>query len=435
MKISCPNTLVLLFGFSQMILLSAISAHGQSEFYKEPINYSSNDLNDPISELQKKIDSGEIKLKYDSEKGYLPAVLKALAISTTSQSLVFSKTSFQQRRISPRTPRAIYFNDDAYIGWVPHGDVIEVTSVDTQKGSVFYTLAQEEEERPKFVRDQGNCMTCHASSRTFGIPGNLVRSVYPSHSGMPHFGSGTFRTNHESPLNERWGGWYVTGNHGKQRHMGNVIAKDRNHPKLDTEAGANVSDLDKFFSTKRYLSGHSDIVALMVLEHQSDMHNLITFANYKTRQAIHSGNVMNKALERPEDFVSESTERRIANAAEKLVKYMLFVDEAKLTDPIKGSTSFAKEFSSRGKKDSKGRSLRDFDLKKRMFKYPCSYLIYSKAFQALPKQSLKVVYRRLWEILTHKDSDKAFAHLSKADRKAIYEILVETVPNLPEYWK
>ena len=407
----------------------------QISFDQEPINYASGAVNDAVAKLQKQIDDGAVELEFDDEHGYLKSVLNALDVPTSSQMLVFSKTSFQLRRISPSSPRALYFNDDTYVGWVPHGDVVEVSSVDPQQGAIFYTLLQEETEQPKFVRDQGNCLTCHASSRTQGVPGHLVRSVYPAASGQPHFGAGTFRTDHTSPLKQRWGGWYVTGTHGRQRHMGNGIAANRDRPSLDVEAGANVTDLSKLTRTNQYLTSHSDIVALMVLEHQTEMHNFITLANYETRMALHHGTVMNRALERPQDFVSESTQRRISSATEKLLKYMLFAEETPLTDKIAGTSDFAQEFVALGRQDTQGRSLREFDLQCRIFKYPCSYLIYSDAFLALPAQVKDRVYQRLWEILSGKDQSDTFAHLTPHDRTAIYEILRDTNSDLPKYWQ
>ena len=211
-----------------LIGISVCSA--QIEFEREPIRYLEQPLDDEITHLQQRLDAGELKLPFDDQRGYLPALLELLDIPTSSQMLVFSKTSFQLRRINPHRPRALYFNDHAYIGWVQGGDVVEITSVDPQQGAIFYTLAQEETDQPRFIRDKGQCLTCHASSRTKGVPGHLVRSVYTSQSGQPQFGSGTFTTDHRSPFTERWGGWYVSGTHGEMRHMGNVLSLDRNRP-------------------------------------------------------------------------------------------------------------------------------------------------------------------------------------------------------------
>ncbi|MCP4190036.1 MAG: hypothetical protein GY768_05345 [Planctomycetaceae bacterium] len=407
----------------------------QLDFESEPINYNTSPVSDPIETLRQKVEAGDATLKHDSRSGYLESVLEHLDIPVSSQMLVFSKTSFQLRRITSQRPRAVYFSDDVYVGWVQGGDVVEIASADPELGAIFYTLSQKQMERPKIMRDRGQCIVCHASSRTSGVPGHLVRSVYASKSGQPYFGSGTFTTDHRSPFEKRWGGWYVTGTHGKQRHMGNVIATDSDRTaKLDTEKGANVTDLSDRLNTKPYLSPHSDIVALMVLEHQSRMHNLITRANFETRAAHHHDKVMNKAMDRPADYRSDSTKRRIATAANNLVEYMLFADEFELTDSVEGTSQFASEFSSRGPRDSKGRSLRDLDLNKRMMKYPCSYLVYSKPFDNLPEDSKEQVYRRLFDILSGQDDSEQFSHLTATDRKAILEILLDTKPDLPSYW-
>ena len=407
----------------------------QISFEKEPIQYNTAPANDPVAQLQAKIDAGDLKLDFDQQSDYLPAVLQALKIPISSQMLVFSKTSFQLRKINPQRPRAVYFRDDVYIGWVQQGDVIEVASVDPQLGPVFYTLDLEPTEKPRFVRDQGQCIVCHASSRTQGVPGLLVRSVFTSASGQPILGSGTFTIDHTSPLQNRWGGWYVTGTHGKQRHMGNVVAdKHSTSATINRELGANVTDLHGRLDVDPYLTPHSDLVALMVLEHQTQMQNFITRANYEARSARWYDAIMNKALDRPADHVTDSTKRRIETAVEKLVRYLLFVDEAQLTAPLAGTSTFAEDFGRTALRDQQGRSLRDFDLHTRLFKYPCSYLIYSASFDALPEPVREGVYRRLWEILSGEDQTPAYDHLSAADRKAILEILRETKPGLPAYW-
>jgi hypothetical protein len=118
-----------------------------------------------------------------------------------------------------------------------------------------------------------------------------------------------------------------------------------------------------------------------------------------------------------------------------VVLYLLFEGETPLTDVVKGTTPFAKEFAQRGPRDAKGRSLRDFDLERRLFKFPCSYMIYSELFDALPDVAHDYIYRRLWDILHGRAGGPAFNHLSEGDRLAIREILLATKPNLPAYWK
>lgn len=418
-----------------LLVFSSSAAWAQLDFDSEPINYNTAPLSDRVTQLATAIENGDAGLKYDDRHGYLKAILDSLDVPVSSQVLVFSKTSFQLRRITSQRPRAVYYNDDVYVGWVQGGDVVEISSADPQQGAIFYTLRQEKSSEPNIVRDRGQCIVCHASSRTSGVPGHLVRSVFADRSGQPFFGSGTFTTDHRSPFKERWGGWYATGTHGDLRHMGNVVVTNRDRPEeLDVDAGANVTELTDRVNTEPYLSPHSDIVALMVLEHQTRMHNLITRANFDTRSALHYDEVMNKAMDRPKGHRSESALRRIDSAAEKLVGYMLFADEFQLTDKVKGSSKFAEEFSARGPRDSQGRTLRDFDLSTRLMKYPCSYLIYSKPFDGLPSIVKERVFQRLFDVLTGNDNSTTFQHLSAADRRAILEILRETKSDLPSYW-
>lgn len=409
-----------------------------SSFEEAPINYHKAPVTDPISKLQKKIDSGEVKLKFDETHGYLESVLKELGVPQSSQVLVFSKTSFQLPRIDPKHPRSVYFGDDMYVGWVQNGDVVEISAVDPQLGAIFYSLEQKKTEKPKFTRHGDRCLICHASSKTEGVPGHIVRSVFSDTRGMPVFRAGTFRIDHTSPMKNRWGGWYVSGTHGKQRHMGNVLVENKNEPEnLDIEGGANVTDLStlNIFNPQKYLVPHSDIVALMVMEHQSRMHNLITRTNFEARIAIRDANVVNKMLERDAKFRSPSIKNRFNSSANRLLKYLLFTDEAKLTAPIKGTSGYQADFVKYAIRDNEGRSLRDFDLKTRIFKYPCSYLIYSDAFNGLPAEVKSVIYQKLWDILNSKTTDDDYKHLSKADRNAIKEILLATKKGLPSYWK
>jgi hypothetical protein len=414
----------------------ACGVRAEIPFEREPINYLTAATHDPVARLQEQLQTKRIELRRDDRQGYLKAILDALDVPVSSQVLVFSKTSFQRTRIAPDTPRAIYFNDEVYVGFVQGSDVLEFSAVDPQLGGTFYLLEQAKTPAPSFLRQTHDCLQCHASGKTLDVPGHLVRSVYPEESGQPAFNAGTFSTSHESPLAERWGGWYVTGTHGKQSHMGNVLVTDREHPeKLDTRSGANLKDLSAKFDTSAYVAGSSDLVALMVLEHQVKMHNLITLANYQAKIAIHYSRAINKALGEPENTISETTARRFQGPAEELVKYMLFVDEAALSEPVSGTTSYTKDFSARGPRDRQGRSLRDFDLKTRLFQYPCSYLIYSKAFDALPAPVLDHIYRRLWEVLSGKDTSEAYRRRTPEERKAILEILRDTKPGLREYWQ
>lgn len=416
------------------VFASILSA--QDDFERSPISYSERAPENCVSQLQAKLDSGTLKLGHHAEFGYLPAVLNALDVPIESQVLVFSKTSLQVRYISPKTPRAIYFNDDVYVGYCQMGEALEISAVDPRLGAVFYTLDQHSNGNPRFERRSESCLVCHSSSRTEGIPGHLVRSLFTDVSGQPIFSAGSRSVDYTTPLDQRWGGWYVTGTHGTQKHLGNLVIRTRtvNEP-VENPDGQNVCELKDRLNVTKYLSPHSDIVALMLLEHQVQVHNRLTKANFDTRMAIDYDAMMNHLSGKPASTISESTARRIKSTGDRLVESLLFVNEAKLTEPIKGTSGYAERFTKQGPRDKCGRSLRDLDLATRLLKYPCSYLIYSDDFEGLPPLSKEYVWRCLWDILSGQDQSEGFAHLSATDREAIVEILRDTKNDLPEYWK
>jgi hypothetical protein len=427
--LSMKSTLVCIavfFGTSSLLL-------AQLDFEGPPIHYGAEPSRDRVARLLENLEQKKIELKEDERWGFLPALLNALDIPQESQTLVFSKTSFQLHKIGPDRPRAVYFNDDTYVGWVRNSGMLELGAVDDKQGAVFYTLDLNEHAEPRIARDQGQCLICHANQRTQAVPGFLVRSVYSNPAG--HFVSGTpaFVTDHSSPFQQRWGGWYVTGKHGDMPHLGNQVVKDESlQGWLDPKAGSNWLELPKEILPDEYLQPSSDIVALMVLEHQTQMHNLLTRASFEARTAAYQDSGINKALDRPIDFQSESTERRIASVCEKLVRYLLMADEFELSSPIEGSSRYAVQFSRRGPKDSQGRSLYALDLQTRLFRYPCSFLIYSEAFDAMPEVIHQAVGKRLNEILLADETVNGFERLSSDDRTAIAGIVKDTKA---DYWK
>ncbi len=426
-------TRTVLFAFLFVGLATPVHA---VDLDRAPVNYSSADAHDVVERLQQRLEEGQTKLTFEEGHGYLRSLLRELRVPPSSQMLVFSKTSLQRQRINPRTPRAIYFGDDVYVGYCQKSDHIEVTADDPELGPVFYSLIAKKGEKPRFKRETDSCLICHASSANQGYPGHLVRSVYADGLGLPVLGMGTYRTDHGSPLPERWGGWYVTGTSGKQMHMGNMITRGTKRPEeIDNAEGVNVVDLKDRLTISFYPTPHSDIVALMVLEHQTGMLNRLARAALETRMALHYESEMNKALGRPADEQSESARSRIRSVGDDVVQYMLLRDEIKLTDRIQGTSTFAADFAAKGPKDSKGRSLRDLDLETRLFRHPCSYLIYTRAFDALPGEAKEYIYQRLWDILNGRSSGKDDPKLASEDRDAIIEILRETKPNLPDYWK
>jgi hypothetical protein len=435
LRFSLCRQIAILLG---LFVLSPRGALGVDDFDRPPISYTESTPQNAVQSLLAKLKSGERKPSYDEEFGYLPAVLAELNVPRESQVLVFSKTSLQFRRITPQRPRAVYFNDDIYVGYCQQGEVMEISVADPQLGAVFYTVDQRQREQPRLTRQTGTCLACHSSVLTGGVPGHLVRSVYPNSEGDLIFSKGTTAVDHSTPLEKRWGGWYVTGTHGPQTHLGNVIYHDDEDSEAKDEqaqaAGQNVTKLDDRFATQHYLTPHSDIVALMVLEHQALVHNRLTFANFDARSARHYQVEVNRAMGEPVDAPLESVTHRIEAAAEKLVDALLFVEEARLTAPLVGTTDYARRFAEQGPRDSQGRSLRDFELTTRMFKHPCSYLIYSESFRRLPVAMRTEVWSRLGAVLSGADQSPKFEHLSATDRQAIAEILRETHSDVPSGW-
>jgi len=416
--------------------LATSPSDAADDFDRPPIEYSTAAPDNPVATLQAQLEAGTAQLKHSDQHGYLDSLLHSLDIPVESQTLVFSQTSLQRNRISPRTPRAIYFNDDVYVGYCASGEMLEVSTADRQLGAVFYTLDQHPADLPKLVRQTDRCLQCHESPRTDDVPGHLVRSLFVSKSGQPIFSGGSHSVDHTTPFEHRWGGWYVTGTHGAQTHLGNLVIDGDEVPAvIDKSASQNLTRLPDGVATEEYLSAHSDIVALMVLEHQTFVHNRITHAGYAARQALYADSEFRRILGGNAGQLRDSTVRRIGNAADGLVEALLFVKEAKLTDPVQGTSGFAESFCNRANRDEEGRSLRDFDLTTRLFEYPCSYLIDSRSFQELPRELRDTVWTRLWSVLVDGADPAKFSHLSAADRQAIVEIIVATQPQAPERWR
>ncbi len=384
-----------------------------------PISYTAQKPHDRVAQLQEKIASGELKLKWDEDYGWLPALLDALKVPKSSQMLVFSRTSLQRRAINPNNPRAIFYTDDVYIGYIPHAPMMEISAVDPQLGGIFYSLDQESRDKPSFVRNQ-DCLQCHVSGRTLGVPGHFARSLQTDGGGELISGTDASEVTHCTPLAERWGGWYVTGQHGAQTHLGNLVgASAFQRQKSEPGFRGNLPDLTALLDTSKYPTAQSDIVALMVLEHQAHMHNYLTRLNYETRTMT----------------ATYGHTRYLKTQVNAFLRYLLFTEEAPLTAEISGHPQFVADFTASALRDSKGRSLRDFDLQARLFRYPCSFLIYSEAFDQIPAPMRDQLLQRLYDILTGQDPDPQFSRLSEGDRTAILEILRETKPNLPDYWR
>jgi hypothetical protein len=409
------------------------------------IDYDGSVPDDPIARLDARMRRGEVSLQFDERTGgYLRSVLDELGMAPESQVLVFSKSSFQAPLINPRNPRALYFSDTAAVGFVRGGEVLELIGQDPRQGAMFYTLAQEPSEAPQFTRNP-TCVSCHLSEATFDVPGMFAASMYTGPRGDPLYAP-VYYEDHRTPFEQRWGGWYVTGTHGTMAHRGNATSADETaiDPVVRGE-NQNLRSLDGRADFSGYLSGTSDIVALMVLEHQMHLMNLFTRIGWEHRLATPEA----KAMAIPESRaggVIEATRtgrtrvdslklRPLPEAVIHLVDYMLFVDEAPLAGGVQGVSGFAQRFPRQGIRDAKGRSLRDLDLSSRLMRYPLSYMIYSEPFEALPAEIKAAVYQRLWDVLSGAVTDTIYAsRLPLADRQAIVEILRDTKPGLPAYF-
>jgi len=379
------------------------------------VNYASAPLSDRVTRLMADIESGDVSLVYDAEgRGYLDSLLQALDIDPSSQALVFSKTALKTRFVTAATPRAIYFNDDTYIAFIQNSRSLEISTMDPNLGPVFMVFSQDP-EGPVVEREMNRCLRCHDSySMTGGgVPRFLLSSVLANEKGEIVTHEVSIITDTSTPLNRRWGGFYVSGSHGSQEIMGNFViddlAKLRN---LDLSVNGNKTDLSEFLDTSPYISSGSDIVALLVLEHQVEVQNKLSRLNFESRTRLHEqGDISDSELD---EFVTP------------LVESLFMLHEVPLTDAVAGSSGFTEYFQSLGPRDGEGRSLRELDLKKRTFKYPLSYLIYSDAIAALPERVKKFLYQKIRLVLAGEAGEEVFSALSESDRAAITAILGET---------
>lgn len=390
--------------------------------------YSSRPPVDAVAELNRRIGNGSVALTFDATSGYLRSILDALTIPAESQMVVFSKSSVQAPRISPANPRALYFRDDVVVGFIRGAPFLEFAAADPEQGTIFYTLDQREVARPQLVRQTGTCLNCHVSRNTMDVPGMLVRSIVTGPDGRTFEQFGNYNPDDRTPLAQRWGGWYVTGIAGTATHMGNSMLVDRDRPEtLVRPENLTVMSLSGRFDTASYASASSDIAALMVFEHQAHMGNLLTRMGWDARAALARAADSRQGRKLVQSLLD--------NDARETVDYLLFVDEAPLAGRVEPSTVFPDTFAAQGPFDRRGRTLRQLDFVTRLMRYPCSYLIYSPAFDSLPDQAKDAIYSRMWAILSGQERAERYRRLSSADRRAIVEILRDTKGDLPRYFR
>ena len=383
------------------------------------IAYASRPTTDRVAKLGQALAAGSRSLDRDPQTGYLKPILEALGVPVESQLLVFSKTGVQRDYTGPHTPRAIFFDQSVVVAHVPGAPMIELAAHDPQQGVVFYTLDQRA-ARPLLTRRTG-CLSCHVSATTLEVPGMIVRSNTVDEGGnvMPQFGS--YDVSHETPHPDRWGGWYVTSDplaipYASRAHTGNITFT----------SGGNTSNqvfidwLTSSPETRGYLSAQSDIVALLLFDHQARAINLLTRLNWEARVASESSE--------KGDEVSVPAVRRLVD---ELAGYLLFLTEQPPTVPLIARAGLAERLAPRAPKDRLGRSFAQLDLVTRLLRYPCSDLVYSEAFDGLPEAVKQAVYRRMVDVLSTPDRRLGDARVSVEDRRAVLEILRETKADFP----
>ena len=389
------------------------------------IRYSDGPRNDAVTALDRAVQAGDVALVFEPTTGYLHSVLEALDVPVESQLTVFSETSFQAHRINPENPRAIFFNDTVAVGWVRGADVLEVASLDPTQGVLFFSIDQKPTDRPE-IRRNDQCLACHLAWDTLGVPGLLTFSTLPLPDDPNAYAVG-WVTDHRSPLTDRWGSWYVTGAPPSVRHLGNTTEPIEYVPGASTDPTPVLDTLEGLFDLKGYPTPYSDLVALLVLEHRTHMTNLLVRMGWETRVADYEAA---RTGQPPADQAAA-----IWDTAVELVDYLLFVDEAPLPPGIRSTSGFGERFSAQGPFDRRDRSLHQLDLDGRLLRYPCSFLIYTDAFDALPERAKDAVYRRMWEVLSGQATADRYTGLTVDDRRAVVEILRDTKPDLPAYFQ
>ena len=410
---------VILFSLCCLFLFRGQAQTNYHELDKAPHAYWTRPLKDRFTRLKADLESGKIPLDRSNEKAFLSSLLKAMDIPASSQTLVFSTTSLQLSLITPGNPRAIYFNEDLYVGYIPGGK-IEIVSLDPEVGGIFYIFPIPRGPAPLAIERSTRCMNCHADEDTQFVPGLLIKSVMPGPAGGSLTAYRIGQTGHQIPFEERFGGWYVTGKHGITNHWGNLTGRltPQGLIKYPVEPG-------KRFDYGKYLIPSSDILPHLLHEHQAGFVNRTLEASYRARVAL----AENKGKLTP---VNKTELEKQANI---LARYILFADEAALpAGGVEGDAVYRSDFALNRRQAKDGSSLKDFDLKTRLFKYRCSYMIYSPVFEGLPPAFKQMVYERMKAALSTDKSDKEYAYLPQTEKQAIRNILLTTCKDLPKGW-
>jgi hypothetical protein len=430
-----PGLLRLLLVIGLTGLLTPGAQGQQVEPFEEPpLNYSATQTNDRATAINATFQRRADEIRSMPAKKRLKWLLDELSVPAESQIFVFSKTSMQRDLINPETPRVLYFSDEAYVGWSVTGS-FEVSVFDAKLGTTFYLLDQHATKDEPLLERSGDCLLCH--SRHEHTPSLRTRTIFPDANGEPLSGSGSSNIAPSTPLAERWGGWYVTGTKAPFEHRGNLTGK-----KIDDFEGPtaqptrNLLSLEGVVDTRRYLLKTSDVVPLLMHDHQVHVHNVLSTANQDARIALHRWPAMREILGLPANAPPQGSCVVVFDSqAEKILDALLCRDEAAWPEEgIQSDGVFAAAYAKTRKPEPKGRSLRDLNLETRLFRYRCSPLIYSQSFATLPKELHDIVLLRLSSGLRAFPPSPSFGHLPDDERAAIHEILSATLPNLPAGW-
>ena len=419
------NLLCRLYACLLVLLPGAEVASGAAETtsYQDidepPHLYRQRAPQDRFTKLMTGFESGKIPLDRESEKAFLLSLLKVLDIPATSQMLVFSTTSLQLSLISPSNPRALYFNEDVYLGYVPGGR-IEIVALDPELGGIFYIFDIPRGASPLRFERSDRCMNCHADDNTGHVPGLVIKSVVPGPAGGSLTAYRLGVTGHGVPFEQRFGGWHVTGTHGITNHWGNLTGRlaAGNLMRIPNPPGER-------FSYAKYPVATSDVLPQLLHEHQAGFVNRVVEASYRARTALHASGGRLTAAQAAE----------LDGQAGIVTRYLLFADEAPLPPGgVEGDAAYKADFLHTRRAAPGGTSLKDFDLTTRLFKHRCSYMIYSPVLAGLPKQMKERVYQQLGKALSLDAPDQEFAYLPQAEREAIRVILKATLKDLPDGW-
>jgi hypothetical protein len=406
-------------GLAAAFSLWAFAATGADPaFDQPPHNYWTRPLGDRFTHLKEAVEAGRIVLDgSNGEKAFLLSLLHALDVPASSQMLVFSTTSLQLRLITPANPRALFFNEDVYVGYIPGGR-IEVVSLDPALGGIYYIFDIPRGTEPLHAERSNRCMNCHAAEETGNVPALVIKSVIPGLRGgsLDSFRHG--ETGHAVPLSTRFGGWYLTGAQNFGQNWGNLVGQlsAEGLTKYPLEPGAR-------FDFARYPMADSDVLPQLLHEHQIGFVNRAIAATYHTRSLLAKGPLDPTAI------------ADLETQARAFTRYLLFADEVPLPPGgVAGEPAFKADFLWARRPDSQGLALKDFDLRTRLFRNRCSYMIYGAAFAGLPPEFKQRVYRRLDEALDVAKPDAEYAYLPSGEKQAIHHILRTTLTDLPAGW-